>query len=225
MKILLGIPAYNEEGMIGVVLKSLPRKLGGFKVDYLMVDDGSSDDTVNIAQKFEIKIIRHLINRGLGGALKTIFAYARNHNYNILITFDADGQHDPYDLDKLIKPIIDKKSDVVIGSRWKKKSNVPFSRVFINKIANIITFLMYGILSSDSQSGLRVFGDKAIRKITLKNDGMEVSSEIFKEINRNKLTFSEVPVKALYTKYSISKGQKLSNGPNIAVQLFLRLIS
>lgn len=223
---LIGIPAFNEEKMIGEVIKSLPKKIKGINhVDILVVDDGSTDKTGLIAKKYKIKTLQHIINRGLGGALKTIFAYARMKSYDILVTFDADGQHNPEDLDRLTKPIINRRTDIVIGTRWANKSKVPLSRIIVNKIANAATYFLYGVISSDSQSGFRVFGKKAINKISLQNDGMEVSSEIFKEIHKNKLNFREVPIIPVYTNYSISKGQKLSNAPNIVIQLLIRLLS
>ncbi len=223
---LIGIPAFNEEKMIGSVIKSLPKKIKGVnKLDVLVVDDGSSDKTAEVARKYNTKVLQHIINRGLGGALKTIFAYAKQKEYDILVTFDADGQHNPKDISRLIRPILQGKVNVVIGTRWVKKNTGPRSRLIINKIANIITYLLYGIMSTDSQSGLRAFDKKAIVKIELKNDGMEVSSEIFKEIHKNKLSFSEIPIEAVYTKYSLAKGQQLDNGPNIVIKLLLRLFN
>lgn len=226
MKLLIGIPAFNEEKMIVTVIKSIRKQAGKIgKPDILVVDDGSEDATAKYAGKQKVTVLRHIINRGLGGALKTIFAYAKLKGYDILVTFDADGQHNAKDLKKLIDPVLKGKTDVVIGTRWAVKNKVPFSRLIINKAANIVTYLLYGVMTSDSQSGFRVFGKDAIGLISLQNDGMEVSSEIFKEINRNKLHFTEVPIEAIYTDYSVSKGQRLSNAVNILVQLLLRLLN
>src|SRR3990172_2668655 len=196
MKILVGIPAYNEETMVGKVVRSIPHKISGAgHVEIVVIDDGSDDRTFYEAQKAGAIVFRHLINRGLGGALKTIFAYAKETECDILVTFDADGQHDSSDLPKIIAPIIKNKSDVVIGTRWLLKKNAPFLRKLVNKLANIVTFIFFGISTSDSQSGFRAFGKKAINSIILTTDGMEVSSEVFKEIKRNRLRFSEIPIK------------------------------
>ena len=225
MNLLIGIPAYNEASVIGKVLKSIPGQIKGIKsIDILVVDDGSSDDTSMIAEKAGARVISHLLNRGLGGALKTILAYTRGQDYDILVTFDADGQHDGGDIPALVRPLLLKKKDVVIGSRWHKGQKKPTSRLLINKLANLLTFLLYGVKTTDSQSGLRAFGKRAINSISIQTDGMEVSSEIFKEINRHNLQFVEVPIKVIYTDYSKTKGQKLTNAGSIFLQLFLRLL-
>jgi len=225
MNLIIGIPAYNEEAMIKRVLNTLPRKLSGISnLDIVLIDDGSVDKTGTIAKKLGVSVLTHIINRGLGGALKTAFSYAKSKNYDILVTFDADGQHDAKDIPKVILPILNNQADVVIGSRWFGDNNKPFSRYIINRLANIFTYLMYGIWTSDSQSGFRAFNKKAIRQINLITDGMEVSSEIFKEIYRNKLSFTETPINVIYTDYSRKKGQQIQNAPNVLFQLLFRLI-
>jgi len=224
MKILIGIPAYNEEQMIGKVIRSLfgiAEKIGA---DILVVNDGSTDKTYEIVKSPKVTLVNHLLNRGLGGALKTIFAYAKVNGYDILLTFDADGQHKAKDIPKLIGPLIKNHTDVVIGTRWNNLKKVPVSRLIINQFANIITYLLFGIWTADSQSGFRAFNRKAIQKIHLETDGMEVSSEFFREIYKNKLRFVEVPIDAIYTTYSTKKGQKLSNAANVFFQLLLRLL-
>jgi glycosyltransferase involved in cell wall biosynthesis len=225
MKLLIGIPAYNESKMIGEVIRAIPKyidKVG--RPSVVVVDDGSLDSTGREAEKVGVLVITHVINRGLGGAIKTIFRYAKKYNYDILVTLDSDGQHDPSEISKLARPILDKKADVVIGTRWQNNSHFPLSRMLINFMANIITFLTYGIWSTDSQSGMRAFGKKAIKKIRLQTDGMEVSSEIFREIFIHKLHFIEKPIHVIYTEYSMSKGQRLSNAPNVFFQLLFRLL-
>lgn len=225
MKLLIGIPAYNEQEMISQVIKSLSRKIEGIeKIDILVVDDGSTDQTSKIAQSLGACVLRHILNRGLGGAMKTIFSYFRSKNYDILVTFDADGQHNPADITNLVRPIIRGEKDIIIGSRWQRSRNVPFARLIVNKFANIITYLLFSVWTSDSQSGLRAFNKKAVQLIDLQSDGMEVSSEFFREIYSHRLRYSEVPIVVQYTSYSQAKGQKLSNAPNVFFHLFMRLL-
>lgn len=224
MKLLIILPAYNEEEKIGEVLKNLPRHIKGIsEIEKLVIDDGSADKTSEIAQKSKAFVLKHVINRGLGGAIGTGFEYARNHKADIVVTFDSDGQHRPQDIEPLIKPILDKKADVVIGSRFLKLKEMPSDRILINILSNIATFILFGVYTSDSQSGLRAFNKYAISKIEIKTQKMEVSSEIFKEINRNNLKFTEIPIQAIYTDYSRKKGQKNTNAIPTFYKLFLRL--
>lgn len=224
MKLLIGIPAYNEGKIIGRLIKSIPDKINNFsQVDILVVDDGSKDDTPDKAG-YRPVVVKHLLNRGLGGALKTIFEFARSYHYNYLITFDSDGQHNTCDIEKLADFIIKNNFDVVIGSRWKDKYHVPKSRYILNYMANIFTYILFGVKTSDSQSGLRIFNKKSIDSIQIQSDGMEVSSEIFREIYRHRLSYGEIPIQPVYTKYSMKKGQKISNAPDVFFQLLLRLL-
>ena len=225
MKLLIGIPAFNEEKLIVQVISSLPKKIKDIeKIDVLVLNDGSTDNTLKEAKSTDAMILTHFINRGLGGALKTILAFADDQKYEILVTFDADGQHDPDDIRKLIDPILRGNKDIVIGSRWQFSKSIPIPRWIINKFADLITYLLFNIWTSDSQSGLRALSRKAIQLVNLQSDGMEVSSEFFREIFMNKLRFQEIPVKIRYTEYSKAKGQKLSNAPNVLFHLLMKLI-
>lgn len=225
MKLTIVIPAYNEEGMLVKATQRLPKGLIGIsQIEKVVIDDGSVDKTSHQAQSIADTLIRHPINVGLGGALATGFAYAKQSDCDILVTFDSDGQHKASDIEHLIRPIIENKADVVIGSRMMGKGYMPPSRKMVNYIANIITGLMGGQKSSDSQSGLRAFNKKAVALIEIKTTGMEVSSEILCEIKRHRLRLQEIPIAAIYTEYSQTKGQRISNAPNVFFQLFKRLI-
>lgn len=225
IKTLIVIPAYNEEQMIARVIRDIPKKIkGAGKIQIVVIDDGSTDGTGSQAAKEGVKVLRHLINRGLGASLATGFSYALRKRVDIMVTFDADGQHRGKDIARLIQPIINEKADVVIGSRWKSRSMMPLTRQLVNWLSNIYTLVLFGIWTSDSQSGLRAFSKKALAKIQLRTQRMEVSSEIFKEIKRNKLTLAEVAIPAIYTPYSISKGQRIINASTVIWKLFLRHI-
>ncbi|KKS98629.1 MAG: family 2 glycosyl transferase [Candidatus Gottesmanbacteria bacterium GW2011_GWA2_43_14] len=224
MKLLVAIPAFNEEKMIAQVIKSIPGKIAGIKKrDILVVDDGSTDRTFEKAQKHGAIVVRHIINRGLGGAIKTAMDFARREGYQILITIDADGQHEPGSIPLFIKKVIDSHKDVVVGSRWLKAGSAPRTRIIVNKLANLLTYFFYGINTSDSQSGYRAFGPKALDRVRLQADGMEVSSEVFREIAKNRLSYAEIPIRVIYTEYSKAKGQRITNAPKIILQLLVRL--
>lgn len=223
-KPLILIPAFNEAAKISSVIKSI-QQTQNLNVDICVVDDGSTDQTYEIAEKSGVKVLRHILNRGLGAAIATGFEYAKNRNYGIVVTFDADGQHLASDIKRLINSLVDNKADVVIGSRLKNTMKMPILRNLINKLSNMATYLLFGVWTTDSQSGLRVFNRKALNLIKLRSERMEVSSEIFKEISRNKLKLVEEPIKPIYTKYSLNKGQKLSNASNVFWKLIINKFS
>lgn len=225
VKALIIIPAFNESAVIYKVLKSLPKKIDGIShIDIVLIDDGSTDKTVLESQRAQVKVVSHIINRGLGAAIKTGLEIAKRKKADIAITFDGDGQHNPEDIQKMAVLIISKKADLVIGSRFKEKQSVPFDRQVINWLANIATFALYGARSTDSQSGLRAFSKKAINLIDFNADRMEFSSEILLEAKRNDLKVVEVPVDAIYTAYSREKGQKNINAIFVFIRLLIRLL-
>ena len=215
------IPAYNEEKVIGGVIDNLKKR--GLK-NIIVVDDGSSDNTSKIAKKHGAKAYSHVINRGLGGALNTGITAALLSGADIIATCDADGQHDPKDVKRAIKTLVDEGYDAVMGSRMINSKGMSLSRKILNNGANFLTYLLFGIYVTDTQGGLRVFSRSAAEKIKIKTNRMEVSSEIIKEIGRNKLRFKEIPIKAIYTDYSLMKGQKNANAFRIIYKLILSRI-
>ncbi|MBT7703506.1 glycosyltransferase family 2 protein [Candidatus Peregrinibacteria bacterium] len=214
---LIVIPAYNEEKAIGQVLENL--KKGGY-TNILVINDGSQDKTEEIVKKHQVNYLSHAINRGLGGALGTGLKAAKKMGVEIAITFDADGQHAVEDLAKVIAPLKNKEAEVVIGSRLLNPEGMPLHRRLFNWIGNIVTYVLFGIWVTDSQSGLRAFSKKALQVIDIKTNKMEVSSEIIREIGANNLKLKEIPIKAIYTEYSLSKGQNFFVG----VKTFIKLV-
>ncbi|RMF55959.1 glycosyltransferase family 2 protein [Candidatus Woesearchaeota archaeon] len=220
-KIFIVIPAYNEEKSVGKVIKCLQKK-GYYNI--IVVDDGSKDRTFEIASKAGAITLRHIINRGLGGALGTGIKAALMEGADIIVTFDADGQHDVNDIKKGVDIIEKNEADVVIGSRLLNPKGMPLIRRIGNWGFNVITWLLFGVWSTDSQSGLRFFSRKAAEKIRIRMNRMEASSEIIKEIGRNRLRMKEVPIKAIYTDYSMSRGQSSWNAFRILFKLIIRKI-
>jgi len=218
MKLIVIIPAYNEEKTIKEVIRSLKEK--GYN-DIIVVDDGSKDSTYELASKEKVKVYRHMINRGLGGALNTGITAALKEGADFMITFDADGQHSVDDIPKMIEPLKNG-YDVTIGNRINEK--MPFVRKIGNIGLDFVTYMLFGIYVHDSQSGLRAFTREAAEKIEINTNRMEVSSEIITEIGRKNLKLKEVPIKTIYTKYSLSKGNSVWNGFKIALKLLLKRI-
>ena len=195
MEIIIGLPAFNEEKNIASLIIEI-QKLG-YKV--LVCDDHSSDNTGEISKKLGAIVERHSRNLGYGGSIQTLFSKSRELNADILVTFDADGQHNFNDIPSLIQPIIEKKSNLVIGSRFLgKKSKMPkYREVGINtltKLANISK----DVNVSDSQSGLRAYDKQAINSISPSEDTMGVSTEILIKAVQEKLKIIEIPVEVSY---------------------------
>ncbi len=217
MRLSIVIPAYNEEKVIGGVLKQLREHYH----DIIVVDDASTDRTAHIARAAGVRVVSHILNRGLGGSLGTGIQKALNDGADIIVTFDADGQHHVDDIGPLVAPIQMGRADAVIGSRMLQKKGMPFIRRVYNNIGNIITFVLFGIHVSDSQSGLRAFNRHAAGLMKLRSNRMEVSSEIVREIKVHKLRYEEVPIRAIYTDYSLSKGQGLFVGIKTLIKLIV----
>jgi glycosyltransferase involved in cell wall biosynthesis len=218
MKFSVVIPAYNEERTIVGVIRGLKQR--GFTT-LIVVDDGSRDRTGELAYCEGVIRLRHLLNRGLGGALGTGISAALRLGAEVIVTFDADGQHDPNDIVRLLEPIEAAEAEVFIGSRMLDPRGMPYRRRMANWIANVVTYLLFGGWTTDSQSGLRAFSSRAAARMHIITTGMEVSSEIIAETVKNRLRWKEVPVKAIYTDYSLSKGQSLSVGLQTLMKLVL----
>ncbi len=222
-KLLISIPAYNEEPAIGKVLEAIPKQFDGIREhEVLVVNDGSTDKTEEVAKNYGATVISHPLNIGLGGAIQTAQEYALENNFDVWVTLDADGQHDPKDISLIIDPIITNKAHVVIGKREFSIKNTPPIRIFGNKFLSLVTFLFSGVKTSDSQSGFRAFSNLAARQIELKLWGWEHNSEVIMEVGKRKLMICEVPIPSLYTKYSVKKGQSVLNGINILMTLLNR---
>jgi glycosyltransferase involved in cell wall biosynthesis len=223
--LFLIIPAFNEARVIRDTLRNLPPRVAGVdSITVVVVDDGSSDataDEVLASGDPRVVLLRHAINRGLGGALGTGLAYARQHKADFVVTYDADGQHAPEDIGNVVAPLVAGQADAVIGSRLLQPKGMPWYRVVGNWGLNVITFIIFGMWTTDSQSGLRGFTRPALDKIEVRMDRMEVSSEFIKEIRRCRLRYQEVPIRAIYSDYSLAKGQRSINGFNILIRLVL----
>lgn len=206
--IFIVIPAYNEGPIIQQVIKEI--QIAG-EYSIIVVDDGSRDNTFTNASACPgVRVLKHKINRGKGAATKTGIMAAGRLGAEIVVTMDGDGQHDPEDIKALVQPIIEQEFDVVLGTRRKKRGEMPIIKIVANKIGNTVTWFLYGIHVSDSQSGFRAYSRFAATIIDTKADKYEYDSKVIREINNNRLLFIEVPIKVRYTEYSNNKKQKQS---------------
>lgn len=217
-EIYIILSSYNEEDTLEEVVDGLVER--GFKV--LIIDDGSKDNTPaiakNLVRKYNPMVFyyRHRINVGLGGAIKTGIKAALKRGADIMITFDADGQHNPDDLYNMYPPLQEGKADIVIASR--DFSDMPTGRRFGNTVMNYITYIFQGKMVTDSQSGLRAFTSETARKLDLKSPQYGISSEIIGEIKRKNLRFMEVPMTTIYDERTIQKGTNTTVGIKIVLE-------
>lgn len=223
-RVVAVIPAFNEAAVLGKVLSAIPSHIGGMEVVPVVVDDGSSDGTSEIARINGARCVRHIINLGVGAATRTGLRAAKQMDASVVVTIDADGQHDPAEMESLVRCLLDEHLDVVIGSRILQPEGMPLTRIAANLLLNAVTFVVYGKVVSDSQSGFKAFSRASLDVIELNSAGYEICSEIIGEIVRNKLNYKSLPIKAVYTKYSQAKGQHFLNGINLILGLFVRML-
>jgi len=220
------IPVYHEGKIIAKVINSLPKRLPGIsKISILVVNDGSTDNSAEQIKKTRATLISHCVNLGYGGASCTGLEAAKKISADVAVTFDGDGQHDPADIEKIIKPVILDEADLVIGNRFADSHGMPLIKKVGIRGLNFIIFCFSGHWASDSQCGLKAFSKKALDKIHLNTAGMEFASEVILEAKKSRLRITEVPAKTIYTKYSISKGQNALNGINILVKLLIHQLT
>jgi glycosyltransferase involved in cell wall biosynthesis len=207
------IPAMNEAAVIASVVADVRR----FTPEIIVVDDCSQDDTGRVAREAGAIVLRHLINRGQGASIQTGIDYALRHGAQILVTFDADGQHSADDLSSLISPIESRQADFVLGSRFLSDNAVPPLRKLTLKLAIVFTRLTSGLRVTDAHNGLRAFSRRGAEKIHIQLDRMAHASEIMDQIRDSRLPYTEVPVSVRYTEYARRKGQRGIHAFRVAV--------
>lgn len=221
-KVALVVPAYNEGAVIGDVVRSLKDVFSGssYRYEIIVVDDGSRDNTISEATNAGATVVAHILNTGSGGATATGLSYAYQKGFDIATTSDADGQHDATDVLKGVQTLEAHHIDLLIGSRLINKDGMSRVKVLGNRGLSFITFVLFGINVTDSQSGLRVFSNNALAQLKWKTSGYEFCSEMLWRAKQLNLKISEFPIKAIYTEYSKSKGQNNWNAFNIVKTLF-----
>ena len=214
------LPFYNE----GNVLKDVISNLKNKNYFVLGIDDGSTDNSLEVAKSLGIQVLRHPTNLGQGAALQSGIEFARlNPNFKYFVTFDSDGQHKVENIEHVLQPIIEDKADIVFGTRFQDdKTKFPFIKRIILQLAIKYTKLSTGVPLTDTHNGFRALNRTALNKINLSFSGMTHASEFVEKAGRAELKIKEVPVHILYTKYSKGKGQSIWNAINILTDLFLR---
>jgi len=216
MKIICVIPAFNEAKNIVKVINDVKP----FVSEIIVVDDCSTDNTANLAEQTGVLVLRHVINRGQGAALRTGSEAALGRGAEIIIHFDADDQFQAKEIPDLIKPLSDGQADAVLGSRFlTKKSKLPWTKKrSIHPLARLINRFLLMIRLTDPQSGFRALSRATLEKIKIENDGMAHCSEILYQLFKNKFHVVEVPITVTYHNY----GQKFSGGLKIIKELIIQ---
>jgi glycosyltransferase involved in cell wall biosynthesis len=194
-KVFAVIPAYNQESSIGEVVK-----LALQHIDHVVViDDGSFDKTAEVAEDAGALVRRHPMNMGYGAAVKSGLTMALRGNADIVVTLDADLQHDPEDIPSLLRPILDGDAEIVIGSRTDGKGNMPaYRRAGVKFITKLVQY--NGVPVKDAQSGFRAYSAKALRTIlpSISEQGFGLITESLAEASRYNIPIAEVPVVIKY---------------------------
>jgi len=197
LKIVVGIPAFNEEKNIAKIIVKLQEMADAI----IVCNDGSNDLTKKISEKMGADVINHSKNLGYGAAIRSIFLKAAKMEPDILVTFDADGQHKVEDIQSVIQPILNNEADIVIGSRFLKNEtneNVPKYRKIGIKVITGITDSVTDLKLTDAQSGFRAYKKNVLKDIVPSDKGMGVSTEILIKASKKEFKVKEVPIEILY---------------------------
>jgi glycosyltransferase involved in cell wall biosynthesis len=213
LKITIGLPAYNEEKNIASVITKLKKITDSI----IVCDDGSSDMTSEISKNLGAVVISHKKNMGYGAALRTIFQKSVELDSDILVTFDADGQHRVEDINKILQPLENNEADVVIGSRFlDNESKIPNYRKIGIKVITKVTNASLKKKLTDSQSGFRAYNKHALTQISPSEMGMGISTEILIKASSKGLRIAEIPITVLYHDDS-STHNPVSHGTSVLV--------
>ncbi len=214
------IPVYNEGTVLRQIIESILQKE---PVSIIVVDDGSDKPVSQQLTGLPVTVLRHRVNLGQGAALQTGFAWARKKEADIVITFDADGQHDAADIRRLISPLLTNEADIVLGSRFLPGTTapIPLSKKIILHSARYINYLFSGLLLSDAHNGFRAFNKTALEKINLTENRMAHASEILFQLKKHRLVFKEVAVQIHYTSDSKQKGQRTMDSIKVLFDVVL----
>jgi len=211
LKIIIGIPAFNEEKNIGPIVAKLKKKYD----QVIVCDDGSSDMTETIASSLGAHVVKHDKNLGYGSAIKTIFNEAGKLEGDVLVTFDADGQHLISEIDSVLQPIFENKADIVIGSRFLGETkDLPRYRKIGIKTITGLTNVMTGSKITDSQSGFRAYTKKVLKEISPTESGMGISTEILIKASKKEMRIVEVPITISYENNTHSQ-EPISHGTSV----------
>lgn len=219
------VPALNEAGRI----RDTVRGLAALVDEVIVIDDGSVDTTGAEAAEAGAIVLRHRVNRGQGAGLRTGTEAALRRGADVVVHVDADGQHDPSFVPRLLEPIAKREADVVFGSRFlgEAPEGMPLRRRGLLKAARWFNAMVMGIPMrvTDPQSGMRALSRRAAEQVDFRQDRMAHCSEILRLVTRSPLSWREVPVRIRYDRDTLAKGQKSTDALKIAWQILLGMFA
>ncbi len=213
------VPAFNEGKAVKATVELL--LAAGYRV--VVVDDGSTDETADVG-RLPVVYLRHAVNLGQGAALQTGMTYALRAGAEIAVHFDADGQHDCAQIERLIAPILEGQADVVFGSRFLRsqdRAQVPWKKRVLLRGGILISWAMTGMLLSDTHNGFRALSRRALERVQLQENGFAHATEIMQRVREAGMRYLEVPITITYSEYSQQKGQRLSGSLSILFDLIM----
>lgn len=214
MKICVVIPVYNESKLIGSIIKQIKQLI----LDVLVVDDGSSDGTPEIAGESGAVVIKNEKNIGKGASLSKGFDYALEHNFDAVITIDGDGQHSPSDIANFIRLAESPGSDIIIGNRMCDTGNMPLLRFFTNKFISWFISVITRQDIPDTQCGFRLIKKKVLEQTSTQTNKYEAESEILIKAARNGFKIKSVSIHTIY------QGEISRINPFVDTYRFIRFI-
>jgi glycosyltransferase involved in cell wall biosynthesis len=217
--VVVGVPAFNEEKTIAKVVVEAQK----YADKVVVCDDGSTDMTAEIAECLGADVVRHERNLGYGATVRSLFKCARELGADVFVTLDGDGQHFPGEIPEVVKPIMDGRADIVIGSRFLegkgKRNSVPWFRKLgikvLTRAANSVS--KFGV--RDAQSGFRAYSRRALEKLNVFEEGMGVSVEILMEAKKQDLKVCEVPATCNYKEGKPSTHDPLRHGADVLMSI------
>ena len=216
MKVCVLLPAYNESRTIGQIIQGVSEFIG----EIVVIDDGSSDETAEIASASGIVCLANATNCGKGNALKKGFAYAIKHGYEFVFTMDSDGQHDPADIPRFLEHFYSTHPDILIGARDTEnlRTSMPFHRRVNNRFVSYVGSRLCGQRVPDFQSGYRLIRTDVLRQVDLETERYETESELLIKAGRLGFRIESLPIQTRY-------GDEVSHiKPLREIWLFTRLL-
>jgi glycosyltransferase involved in cell wall biosynthesis len=195
IKVCVLLPAYNEAKAIGVLINQVK----AYGLDVLVIDDGSTDNTADIARQAQAIVINHPKNQGKGQSLRTGFNFIQDNNYDAVMIMDSDGQHLPQEINRFITAAVESDAEIIIGNRMNDPQGMPLPRKLTNKFTSTLVSFIARTKIPDTQCGFRLIRTSLLKKLNLSTVNYDTESEMLIQAAKHKAKIVSIPVKSVYT--------------------------